>query len=191
MHVIVDLECTCWKNSEGRIRETTEIGSVIVDSNGKKVATFQSFVKPVVNPILSDFCTDLTSIVQQDVDRAKHFPEVIESYVSWIRENCGDNYKIWSWGYFDRKKFEEDCELHNLNHGWLDGRHYNLKAEFAKRRKEKQTGMSKALEISGLPLLGTHHRGIDDALNISEIFILHQKWYEENGTITQKPKRRK
>jgi len=30
--------------------------------------------------------------------------------------------------------------------------------------------MAKALKILDLTLVGTHHRGIDDALNISKIF---------------------
>jgi len=31
--------------------------------------------------------------------------------------------------------------------------------------------MSRALDLLGLPLEGIHHRGIDDARNITKIFI--------------------
>ncbi|OMG46548.1 hypothetical protein BK140_26615 [Paenibacillus macerans] len=35
---------------------------------------------------------------------------------------------------------------------------------------EKGVGMERALKMLDLPLDGTHHRGIDDAKNISKIF---------------------
>lgn len=58
----------------------------------------------------------------------------------------------------------------------LDGlsSHYNLKATFAKARKIKQVGMKTVLEIVGLPLSGSHHRALDDALNIAR--LLPEAW---------------
>ncbi|MCI0413076.1 hypothetical protein L0222_09775, partial [bacterium] len=48
-------------------------------------------------------------------------------------------------------------------------RHLNLKAAFARLRGIKRCGMAAALNILGIPLLGQHHRGIDDARNIARI----------------------
>jgi inhibitor of KinA sporulation pathway (predicted exonuclease) len=48
--------------------------------------------------------------------------------------------------------------------------HHSIKHDFAKIKNIKACGMSKALNILGISLDGTHHRGIDDALNISKIF---------------------
>lgn len=36
----------------------------------------------------------------------------------------------------------------------------------------KSCGMARALEIAGLPLEGTHHRGADDARNIARLAAL-------------------
>lgn len=47
--------------------------------------------------------------------------------------------------------------------------HVNLKNEFAAWKGVRRCGMAKALEHLGLPLVGTHHRGIDDARNIARI----------------------
>jgi inhibitor of KinA sporulation pathway (predicted exonuclease) len=47
--------------------------------------------------------------------------------------------------------------------------HQNLKASFAKARKIKQVGMSRALQIAGLELDGEHHRALSDALNIAKL----------------------
>jgi inhibitor of KinA sporulation pathway (predicted exonuclease) len=46
-------------------------------------------------------------------------------------------------------------------------RHINLKQEFANVNSVKTCGMKQVLAHVGLPLVGTHHRGIDDAKNIS------------------------
>lgn len=42
---------------------------------------------------------------------------------------------------------------------------------------KKKLGMARALEIAGLPLDGTHHRGIDDARNMAKLmpYILGKK----------------
>jgi myo-inositol-1(or 4)-monophosphatase len=48
--------------------------------------------------------------------------------------------------------------------GWA-----NLKRRFAKARKIKEVGMARALQMVGLPLDGSHHRGLDDARNIAEL----------------------
>lgn len=47
--------------------------------------------------------------------------------------------------------------------------HINLKEEFASVMRVKPCGMSTALKIANLPLVGTHHRGIDDARNIARL----------------------
>jgi inhibitor of KinA sporulation pathway (predicted exonuclease) len=47
--------------------------------------------------------------------------------------------------------------------------HTNLKQRFAKRRKIQQVGMQRAILMVGLYPLGTHHRGLDDALNIARL----------------------
>ena len=47
--------------------------------------------------------------------------------------------------------------------------HRNLKREFAKARRIREVGMSRALTIAGLALEGSHHRALDDALNIARL----------------------
>ena len=78
MHYIVfDLEATCWEERDNRRNETIEIGAVLINEKQEVISEFQQFVKPLMNPVLSDFCTNLTSIQQADVDDAPLFPEAI------------------------------------------------------------------------------------------------------------------
>jgi inhibitor of KinA sporulation pathway (predicted exonuclease) len=57
--------------------ETLEIGLVVIDLESLEIVDeFQRFVRPQINPILTDFCKKLTSIQQADVDGAlpnRHF----------------------------------------------------------------------------------------------------------------------
>lgn len=74
--LIVDLEATCWEDkSMFAEMETIEIGALLIDLHDRDNAReFDCFIRPVRNPILSDFCKNLTSINQEDVDRAETFP---------------------------------------------------------------------------------------------------------------------
>ena len=45
----------------------------------------------------------------------------------------------------------------------------NIKQVFADWKGVRRCGMTAALDLSGVPLAGTHHRGIDDARNIARI----------------------
>jgi len=181
-YIIFDLEATCWDGWDKSQNETIEIGAVLVNENKEIVSEYSEFIKPLKYPILSEFCKNLTSIQQCDVDSAKYFSEVIEDFKNWITQN-GNDYVLCSWGFYDRKQFESDCQVHDLDDNWVK-RHISLKHQYGKFKKLKRAiGMKNALINEGIELEGTHHRGIDDARNISKIFIKYfQKWsfkYEE------------
>lgn len=181
LDVVFDLEATCWTNRAVGPNETIEIGAVMIDS-GEEISSFDAFVKPKIHPILSDFCKNLTSIEQEDVDGAFPFPDIFEKFVEW----CGDCH-LWSWGLYDRNQLERDALLHGGSTSFLLGCHYNLKEEFSRRRNiRRKYGMKKAMHLCGIPMTGTHHRGIDDARNISKIFTFSKDkwWYQENSIPT-------
>ncbi|MCP4520463.1 MAG: exonuclease domain-containing protein [Cytophagales bacterium] len=168
-YIIVDLEATCWNPKGNHQNEIIEIGAVMVDEDQDIISEFELFVKPTLNPILSDFCTELTSITQKDVDNAPLFPEAIQRFRTWIGT---EEYLLCSWGHYDKIQFKNDCKLHRLGAGWLD-EHISLKHQYAELANLRRggIGMKKALEREGFSLEGTHHRGIDDARNITKIFL--------------------
>lgn len=172
MYIIIDLEATCWGNSIKKDNEIIEIGAVLIDSNYNKTGEYQTFIKPVRNPILSEFCKELTSISQEEIDNAQKFPLVLKNFINWIEKTAGSDIKniiFCSWGYYDDKQLKRDCALHNVKYPF--SKHRSLKHEFAKRRKIKTVGMKKALQICSIELKGTHHRALSDTLNITNIFI--------------------
>lgn len=76
--LIVDLEATCWENhiapSGARQSvdemEIIEFGCVIATRAGKVLDKRSFLVRPRVNPELSPFCQQLTTISQAMVDAA-------------------------------------------------------------------------------------------------------------------------
>jgi len=169
-YIIFDLEATCWVERENRQNETIEIGAVKVNDQKQIVSTYEQFIKPIRFPILSDFCKELTTITQDDVDNASYYYDAIEDFKSWIGVNDQD-YILCSWGYYDRKQLESDSKVHNIEDHWVS-RHISLKHQYLKFKKIKRAvSMKKALKLENIPLDGTHHRGIDDAKNIAKIFL--------------------
>ncbi|GAB5418049.1 MAG: exonuclease domain-containing protein [Crocinitomicaceae bacterium] len=175
-YIILDLEATCWEDrSIKRRSEIIEIGAVKINEEKEIVDEFCAFIQPSLHPELSEFCTELTTITQEDVDGAETFERVIRNFWEWI--NLDEDYLLGSWGMYDRNQFRKDCELHELSTEWLR-RHISLKHQYTKiKNMKRHAGMKGALWMEGIELQGTHHRGIDDARNISKIFLkLFNEW---------------
>lgn len=168
--IIYDLEATCWRGRPPqKIQETIEIGALLVNDYGEVEDVFSRFVRPIVSPNLSAFCEELTSIRQEDIDRAETFDRVIDDFFEWGRIDEED-YVLCSWGSFDKKMFIQDCELHDLDPEWART-HINLKRQYQGiRRSRKPFGLRRAVESEGFEFTGTHHRAIADAENLTKIF---------------------
>ncbi|MCK4943846.1 MAG: exonuclease domain-containing protein [Candidatus Aminicenantes bacterium] len=167
-YIIVDLEATCWeKVDDPQRKEIIEIGATILRTPELKIGEeFNSFVKPVDEPFLSDFCKNLTSIRQKDIDSAPEFPVIFERFLEWIGT---EPYLLCSWGYFDLYQFKIDCLRHSVPFPEDFLRHINLKQEFASLYNVERCGMQAALQRLRIKPTGTHHRAIDDVRNISAI----------------------
>lgn len=184
-YVIVDLEATCWRERYNPSRmEIIEIGAVMLaSSTGPTVREFVEFIRPVEEPILSDFCTELTSIRQSDVDSAETFPSAFSRFVEWIGD---EPYALGSWGAYDLRQFKLDCQRHNVPCPPEFDLHINIKEEFARLRNCERCGMDRALKHLGLKLEGTHHRGIDDARNIARIALTILPQLERENSVLQR-----
>ncbi len=167
--LVIDLEATCDQNDRIPRDETEiiEIGAVLVDGGTlAPVAEHQTFLRPVRHPQLTPFCTELTSITQADLAGAPLFPQAIRDLSRFIG---GRDALFCSWGEYDRNQFKRDARRHGVALPF-GGRHLNLKKQFsAQLGEERLYGMDGALRRVGLNLVGTHHRGIDDARNIARL----------------------
>lgn len=177
---VVDLEATCWPERKapgpggrGWIEprtEVIEIGAALVELPGLSArGEFDSFVRPQLNPALTDFCKTLTSIRQEEVDAAPPFPAALETFAAWLAGFGGKDAVLFgSWGRYDKKQLKLDCELHGLAFPF-DDEHLNLKEHVAARLGRKPKGVGGMLASLGMKFEGTPHRGIDDVRNIVRI----------------------
>jgi inhibitor of KinA sporulation pathway (predicted exonuclease) len=171
--LVVDLEATCDDRNKKPClvpkeqMETIEIGAVLVETRTlEKVGELGLFVRPVRHPVLTDFCKELTTITQADVDAAPLFPEAAAAVERFL---AGRRVLFGSWGDYDRNQLAQDAAHHRVQLPFAK-HHVNLKKRFSEQLGEpKRFGMDGALKRVGLTLEGTHHRGIDDARNIARL----------------------
>lgn len=168
--VVIDLEATCWKSiiPEGRSNEIIEIGICLIDTQTHELSDNRSIIVKPEKSEISEFCTELTTLTQEQVDQGislKEASEILKSeYLSRSR--------VWaSYGAYDLNQFTKECLNKKIDYPFSPS-HINVKTLFAiKQKLQKEVGMSSALDILGIELEGTHHRGVDDAKNISKILV--------------------
>ena len=169
--IIYDLEATCWlgRPPKGK-NEIIEIGALKINEYGEVLSVFNKFIKPIINPQLSDFCKKLTSIRQMDVNRAKTFDKVIADFMDWINV-AEEDYYLCSWGKYDTTLLRDDCELHKIEFDWLE-QSLNIKNQYFDIKGEhKLTGLKNTLKNEGMEFTGIQHRAISDAENLAKIFV--------------------
>jgi inhibitor of KinA sporulation pathway (predicted exonuclease) len=161
--------------------EIIEIGAVLLDKNYNYISEFDQFVKPFDNPILTEYCTNLTSITQKDVDTAPALSVAIARLKEWV--GSFENVTLCSWGYFDKEQLLDECNLNAIDYPF-DHTHINVKVNFSTiMHRTKKMGLAKALRILDLQFEGTPHRGIDDAKMIAKVFkiIMEKECNLDNG----------
>ncbi|MFZ1495419.1 MAG: 3'-5' exonuclease [Saprospiraceae bacterium] len=169
-YIIFDIEATCWQlKNPNLVQEIIEIGAVKLNSFGEIEESFNKFIKPIINPILSNYCVELTNIKQETVNVAKTFNFVIEDFQNWI-DIDDDNYLLCSWGSLDQKLLQSDCLYHRIDSDWT--KHFiNLKYQFHQIKKIKHPiGLYSVLDREGIIWKGQQHRAIYDAQNLAKLF---------------------
>lgn len=174
-YVVFDLEATCEDRNiiAEYPNEIIEIGAVMIDERGTEIDRFEMFSKPTLNPILTQFCKDLTTIKQSDVDNAEDLADVLIKFHEWS-EGC----TLLSWGGYDMRQIIRDVQRQDIsnlvNTREMSNRHINFKQWYARKNKlRREPGVRTALRSEKLNFIGTHHRGIDDAKNIANIVRIY------------------
>ena len=191
MLLIVDLEATCWEmqrapNGDSQSihnMEIIEIGCALANRQGEILDTQSFLVRPTRNPVLSDFCTELTGITQEMVDAAPTLPEAIEAMNAWLGDLPDDF--IWcSWGNYDRLHLEAQSQMDGGSPVILARHHLNLKRIWRRTTGQKRkNGFAHALPFHGLDFEGHHHRGVDDARNMARV-LPYLDWSLEPELLT-------
>ncbi|KAI0080101.1 exonuclease [Panus rudis PR-1116 ss-1] len=180
--LVLDFEATCG-DAVSRM-EIIEFPTLVYDlKQDKVISTFHEYVKPVLHPTLTPFCTELTGITQDVVDKADTFPEVWNRYRDFLkRQGVFDNpdaYIFVTCGQWDLKTMlPNQLEISESTEGRDDSgelvspynRFINLKQAFRRHYKTRfNAGMLDMLSKLKMEVEGRHHSGIDDCRNILRI----------------------
>lgn len=165
---LIDLECTCDENDFDQ-HEIIEIGvvtGILGDDAFDPIEELQLYVKPSINPTLTEFCVELTGITQDVVDNADFLPKALLNLQNHLQKH---KVVAWtSWGKFDANQFSKECSLKSLKNPLADLQHLNLKQLFA-RKFGHRVGITRALDLREMKFEGRLHSGLDDTRNIARL----------------------
>jgi inhibitor of KinA sporulation pathway (predicted exonuclease) len=140
-------------------------------------------VKPLRNSQLTDFCTALTGIRQEQIDGAQSIVEVLKSFEHWMEVvvmpavassgGAPSTVMVMTDGPSDMRKFMHECtvvrdrvEFPLLFYRWI-----NVRRAFADHFRVRPECLVQMLKRMGMVFHGHHHCGLDDARNIARIAI--------------------
>ena len=177
--ICLDLEFTCWENSRQDDwpdpqfpAEILQVGMAGFDLiQGRCLAKFSAYVRPVLNPRMSDYCVNLLQISQNVIDSSPTLPEVINQISSFVSDYRGDLTLVCAFGS-DCKRFVDDAARHSRESPFTPFTCLNLQQEAA-----KVMGMTKELperehikQHFQLPPSANRHDALDDALDVKILF---------------------
>ena len=165
---VMDIEATCQEKGKIRPQEVIELPILLIDpeADSKLIDTFHVYIKPTMNPQLTDFCKELTGITQEQVDEGIHVTEAITKATEWMTKHLGDKIPlVCTCGDWDVLHLKEELSRHNYPPPiWME--------TWCNIKKAAGGGtMMQMLEILRINHEGRHHSGIDDTKNIARIVI--------------------
>uniref|UniRef100_A0A8C3H300 ERI1 exoribonuclease 2 n=1 Tax=Corvus moneduloides TaxID=1196302 RepID=A0A8C3H300_CORMO len=187
--IVLDFEATCWAAPERRGAEIIEFPAVLLNtSTGEIESEFHMYVQPQENPILSGFCTGLTGITQDQVDKGVPLNICLSQFLKWIQKIQKEKKIIFStdsqsnstseakacafvtWTDWDLGVcLHYECKRKQLRkpeilNSWID-----LKATYRAFYNRKPKGLNGALQDLGIAFEGREHCGLDDSRNTARL----------------------
>eukprot|EP01083_Nonionella_stella_P147520 465629_1 len=190
--VVLDFEATCARNTRINPQEIIEWPAMIIDTRTNKISDkiFHFYIRPKHKPKLTAFCTELTGITQQLLDKVgsrNTIESVTEQWNKWCYHNdllpmsehepnacivtCGD----WDLKTMWTQQLKvSDCTAASLFYAWINIKHvFRQNTDYYTRQSNiyRQGGLNMMSMLSYLNIKhkGRHHSGIDDVRNICKI----------------------
>jgi len=180
---VLDFEATCSQGERPYPQEIIEFPTLLFNTKTRQVeSVFHFYIKPDVHPKLSKFCTELTGITQETVDKGISLQEALRRHDQWLAE-CGvipwhnalndskseaKTFLYLTCGDWDLKTgLPQQLKYHDQKVPSCFCAWINIKDAFFKKYNKKAGGMKSLLRFFKLELEGKHHSGIDDCKNIA------------------------
>ncbi|XP_033737248.1 ERI1 exoribonuclease 2-like [Pecten maximus] len=185
--IVLDFESTCWKEKKFQTQEIIEFPAVLLNTTtGDIESEFHYYVQPQEQPILSDFCHELTGITQEQVDEGIPLRLCLKKFSKWLESLCKDKGITFSpvlgqqssskaatfvtWSDWDlgvclfnecrRKQLLKPSQLNS----WID-----LRATYRKFYNRRPQGLNGALQDLGITFEGREHSGLHDSRNTARL----------------------
>lgn len=142
--------------------EIIEIGAVKVDALGNVLGEFGELIRPVVYPHLFERIRQVVKISEEDLLRARSFPEVWKDFIAW----CGDDPRFCTWGSMDLTELQRNVEFHGLKNPFaLPLFYYDVQKLYSIAFEDGKTRRSLDYAIRSLVIPEDHafHRALSDA----------------------------
>ncbi|NXC96948.1 ERI2 exoribonuclease, partial [Certhia familiaris] len=155
-------------------------------STGTIESEFHTYVQPQEHPVLSEFCTELTGITQNQVDEGVPLNICLSQFLKWIQKIQKEKKIIFStdsqsnseakactfvtWTDWDLGVcLHYECKRKQLRkpdilNSWID-----LKATYRAFYNRKPKGLNGALQDLGIAFEGREHSGLDDSRNTARL----------------------
>ncbi len=176
--IVFDLELTCWDSKEeqkDQVSEIIEIGACNLIVETLEIIDKKSYIIKPRNSTISNYCTDLTTITQEQVNKGIPFIDACNKF----RNDFGTKNRVYAtWGDGDKFRLQDDCIRNNIPY-FFNAQHIDVSTLFLiKTKQKKNINLEKALKMLNLNFEGTQHRACDDAFNTAKIL----KWilFNEN-----------
>ncbi|XP_052359629.1 ERI1 exoribonuclease 2-like isoform X1 [Oncorhynchus keta] len=186
--IVIDFESTCWRERNSYGQEIIEFPAVLLNtSTGQVESEFHTYVQPQEHPVLSDFCTELTGITQQQVEAGVPLHICLSRFSRWLQTLEHQSGVVFprdqrapvaeqrpcafvTWSDWDlgvcllyeckRKQLHKPAVLNS----WID-----LRATYRLFYNRKPKGLNGALQDLGIQFSGREHSGLDDARNTAHL----------------------
>ncbi|XP_074850048.1 3'-5' exoribonuclease 1 isoform X3 [Carettochelys insculpta] len=152
---VIDFEATCEEDNQPEFtHEIIEFPIVLLNTHTLQIEdTFQQYVKPEINPRLSNFCISLTGITQDHIDKADAFPQVLQNVVEWMRQRelgTKYTYTILTDGSWDMSKFLNiQCRISHIKYPSFAKKWINIRKSYGNFYKVQQGKTPDSGETAG------------------------------------------
>lgn len=183
--VVYDTEYTTWEGAAdrdwsgpGEYREIVEIGAVIVETaEFRELASKTIYIRPVKNPMLSQYFIDLTGVTQKKVDtEGTTLLEAYKEFGEWAKD-----LSMYCWGT-DEAVMKENAALIGVPFAFDSNRFKNIRAVFEGEGVSTQEYKSSTIpDAFGVSTGFRAHDALNDARSIVVgLRALKEKCQKEN-----------
>ncbi len=172
--VLFDTEYTSWPGAlergwsgPGEHREIVQIGGILLDRRFEEIGSFSQLVRPAVNPVLSQYFTDLTGITNVDVEaRGALLTDVLDQFAAF----CSRSSLVCAFGP-DDEVIQENCDLLGLKNPMVDTTVVDIRSCLCgiARVRTDETDCSRLPLAFGLPQQPQSHDALADARAVASV----------------------